>query len=188
MANDSTDEKAVTNVLSTYEFGKKWVWLTYRKPRRAPSRWTWGRLLEAFGSHDVSNLLLHFMRYRHVASRKLVMGYNLLGFTHHKEREMMIGLKCSAKDYTLMLMRVLWFLKVRQKTAEDAGIFFRLFIIGQSARNDCKRKACCFQSSRFKPTLMTLCGYAPGPTGVIELISSFWFGPRFMQAKKTLYS
>ena len=109
---------------------------------------TWGRLLEAFSSHDVQTYCCTHDIIDDVASGKLVLGYNLLGSyasqrAQEDDRLKMILLK----DYTLMLMRAALIPK-GAPNVEDAGIFSRFFIVRSGAKNDyANPKVCCSQFS-----------------------------------------
>ncbi|SBS36134.1 hypothetical protein MAQ5080_03364 [Marinomonas aquimarina] len=84
---------------------------------------TWGRMLEAFGSHGVKTYCCSSDIIDDVATGELVVGYNLLG-SYAAQRanaddnlEMIIP-----KDYTLMLMRTAVIPK-RADNPQDAGRF-----------------------------------------------------------------
>ena len=94
---------------------------------------TWGRLLEAFGSHNVQTYCCTRDIIDDVATGKLVLGYNLLGSYAHKRalsdpRLTMI----MPSDYTLLLMRVALIPKFAPNV-DDAGLFLD-FLLSQEGQ------------------------------------------------------
>lgn len=128
--NDAT----VSGRIGTYDIRKSGVGylLASQDARQADA--TWGRMLEAFGSHGVKTYCCSSDIIDDVASGKLVVGYNLLGSyaaqraLNDSNLQMIIP-----KDYTLMLMRTAVIPK-NAPNASDAGRFidFLLSDKGQS--------------------------------------------------------
>lgn len=128
------NDEDVSGRMGTYDIRKSGVGylLASQDARQADA--TWGRMLEAFGSHGVKTYCCSSDIIDDVASGKLVVGYNLLG-SYAAQRagndsniEMIIP-----KDYTLMLMRTAVIPK-HAPNALDAGLFidFLLSDEGQS--------------------------------------------------------
>ena len=95
---------------------------------------TWGRLIEAFGSHQVQTYCCTSAMIDDVAAGDLLLGYNLVGSYAHKRalgdpRLTMI----MPSDYTLLMMRSALIPKLAPN-AEDAGIFID-FLLSEKAQN-----------------------------------------------------
>lgn len=128
------NDELVTGRMGTYDIRTSGVGylLASQDARQADA--TWGRLLEAFGSHGVRTYCCSSDIIDDVAEGKLVVGYNLLGSYAAQRANADANLEMIIpKDYTLMLMRT----AVIPKNAEnprDAGLFldFLLSNEGQS--------------------------------------------------------
>ena len=117
------NDQDVSGRMGTYDIRTSGVGylLASQDARQADA--TWGRMLEAFGSHGVRTYCCSSAIIDDVASGKLVVGYNLLGSyaaqraTEDPNLEMIIP-----KDYTLMLMRTAVIPK-NAVNVQDAGRF-----------------------------------------------------------------
>ncbi|CUB02176.1 ABC transporter substrate-binding protein [Marinomonas fungiae] len=117
------NDEQVAGRMGTYDIRTSGVGylLASQDARQADA--TWGRLLEAFGSHGVKTYCCSSDIIDDVASGELLVGYNLLG-SYAAQRanedpnlEMIIP-----KDYTLMLMRTAVIPK-HAANPQDAGRF-----------------------------------------------------------------
>ncbi len=117
------NDEQVSGRMGTYDIRTSGVGylLASQDARQADA--TWGRMLEAFGSHGVRTYCCSSSIIDDVASGELVVGYNLLG-SYAAQRaaedpnlEMIIP-----KDYTLMLMRTAVIPK-NAVNVQDAGRF-----------------------------------------------------------------
>lgn len=109
--------------IGTYDIRKSGVGylLASQDARQADA--TWGRLIEAFGSHQVQTYCCTSAMIDDVANGDLLLGYNLLGSYANKRalgdpRLTMI----MPSDYTLLLMRSALIPKFAPNS-EDAGLF-----------------------------------------------------------------
>lgn len=117
------NDEQVSGRIGTYDIRKSGVGylLASQDARQADA--TWGRMLEAFGSHGVKTYCCSSDIIDDVAKGELVVGYNLLGSyaaqraNNDPNLEMIIP-----KDYTLMLMRTAIIPKNAQNP-QDAGLF-----------------------------------------------------------------
>ena len=95
---------------------------------------TWGRLLEAFGSHHVKTYCCSSDIIDDIESGRIVLGYNLLGsYAHKRVLENPWLIMIMPTDYTLMLMQVALIPK-NSPQARMGGLFldFLLSDIGQN--------------------------------------------------------
>ncbi|MGB2063634.1 MAG: ABC transporter substrate-binding protein [Marinomonas gallaica] len=117
------NDEQVSGRMGTYDIRKSGVGylLASQDARQADA--TWGRMLEAFGSHGIKTYCCSSDIIDDVAKGDLVVGYNLLGSyaaqraNNDPNLEMIIP-----KDYTLMLMRTA-VLPQNAPNQQDAGLF-----------------------------------------------------------------
>jgi len=115
--------QAFQGKIGTYDIRKSGVGylLASQDARQADA--TWGRMIEAFGSHKVKTYCCTSAMIDDVAAGDLLLGYNLVGSYAHKRalgdpRLTMI----MPTDYTLLMMRSVLIPKLAPN-AEDAGKF-----------------------------------------------------------------
>lgn len=99
-------DDSVTGRLGTYDIRQSGVGylLASQDARQADA--TWGRILEAFGSHGVRTYCCSSDIIDDVASGKLLLGYNLLGSYAAQRAKQDPALEMVIpRDYALMLMR-----------------------------------------------------------------------------------
>lgn len=125
---------SVSGKLGTYDIRESGVGylLASQDARQADA--TWGRILEAFGSHGVRTYCCSRDIIDDVARGKLILGYNLMGSyaaqraKRDTELEMVIP-----RDYTLMLMRTALIPK-NAPNAADAGLFIDFLLSEQGQK------------------------------------------------------
>ena len=127
-------DEAVNGRLGTYDIRQSGVGylLASQDARQADA--TWGRILEAFGSHGVRTYCCSSDIIDDVASGKLLLGYNLLGSYAAQRAKQDPALEMVIpQDYTLMLMRTAVIPKNAPHVTE-AGLFldFLLSDAGQA--------------------------------------------------------
>ncbi|AWY00473.1 iron ABC transporter substrate-binding protein [Marinomonas primoryensis] len=178
------NEKAVTKRIGTYDIRKSGVGYLLASQDARQADVTWGRLLEAFGSHDVQTYCCTHEIIDDVASGKLVLGYNLLGsYASQRARDDDRLKMILPKDYTLMLMRVALIPK-SAPNAEDAGIFLD-YLLSDKAQGMMQTQGLLFP---IRPDLNNpndpYVVNAPGPTGVIELDQQLLVGRDYAKQKR----
>jgi iron(III) transport system substrate-binding protein len=178
------NEKEMTKRIGTYDIRKSGVGYLLASQDARQADVTWGRLLEAFGSHDVQTYCCTHDIIDDVASGKLVLGYNLLGSyasqrTQEDDRLKMI----LPKDYTLMLMRAALIPKGAPNT-EDAGVFLD-FLLSDQAQKMMQTQGLLFpiQPDMNNPNDPYVVN-APGPTGIIELDQQLLVGRDYAKQKR----
>ncbi|MBM6551971.1 ABC transporter substrate-binding protein [Marinomonas ostreistagni] len=127
-------DDSVTGKLGTYDIRQSGVGylLASQDARQADA--TWGRILEAFGSHQVRTYCCSSDIIDDVASGKLLLGYNLLGSYAAQRAKQDPALEMVIpQDYTLMLMRTALIPK-NAPNRDEAGAFldFLLSDAGQA--------------------------------------------------------
>ncbi|WP_392386920.1 ABC transporter substrate-binding protein [Marinomonas primoryensis] len=178
------NEKAMTKRIGTYDIRKSGVGYLLASQDARQADVTWGRLLEAFGSHDVQTYCCTHEIIDDVASGKLVLGYNLLGsYASQRARDDDRLKMILPKDYTLMLMRVALIPK-SAPNAEDAGIFLD-YLLSDKAQGMMQTQGLLFP---IRPDLNNpndpYVVNAPGPTGVIELDQQLLVGRDYAKQKR----
>ncbi|GAB3477720.1 ABC transporter substrate-binding protein [Marinomonas epiphytica] len=116
------NEELFTSKIGTYDIRTSGVGylLVSQDARQADA--TWGRLLEAFGSHDVQTYCCSRDMMDDVADGKLMVGYNLLAsYVSQRARIDDNLVMVLPTDYTLMLKRVALIPKYAPN-AQDAGL------------------------------------------------------------------
>lgn len=180
--------ESITKRIGTYDIRQSGVGylLASQDARKADA--TWGRLLEAFGSHDVQTYCCTHEIIDDVASGKLVLGYNLLGsYASQRARDDDRLKMILPKDYTLMLMRAALIPK-NAPNAEDAGIFMD-FLLSDTAQKMMQDQGLLFP---IRPDLNhpddPYVVNAPGPTGVIELDQQLLVGRDHAKQKRFIHN
>ena len=173
-----------TKRIGTYDIRKSGVGYLLASQDARQADVTWGRLLEAFGSHDVQTYCCTHEIIDDVASGKLVLGYNLLGsYASQRARDDDRLKMILPKDYTLMLMRVALIPK-SAPNAEDAGIFLD-YLLSDKAQGMMQTQGLLFP---IRPDLNNpndpYVVNAPGPTGVIELDQQLLVGRDYAKQKR----
>ena len=178
----------ISKRIGTYDIRQSGVGylLASQDARKADA--TWGRLLEAFGSHDVQTYCCTHEIIDDVASGKLVLGYNLLGsYASQRARDDDRLKMILPKDYTLMLMRAALIPK-NAPNAEDAGIFMD-FLLSDTAQKMMQDQGLLFP---IRPALNhpndPYVVDAPGPTGVIELDQQLLVGRDYAKQKRFIHN
>ena len=182
------NELAMTARIGMYDIRKSGVGylLVSQDARQADA--TWGRLLEAFGSHDVQTYCCTRDVIDDVASGKLVLGYNLLGSYASQRASQDSNLEMILpKDYTLMLKRVALIPK-KAPNAADAGLFLD-FILSEAGQEMMQRRGLLFPiqadvSSLNSPYIIQ----ASGPTRTIELDQQLLVGRDYAKQKRLIQS
>ncbi|BDX02516.1 periplasmic iron-binding protein [Marinomonas pontica] len=178
------NEKTMTKRIGTYDIRQSGVGYLLASQDARQADVTWGRLLEAFGSHDVQTYCCTHDIIDDVASGKLVLGYNLLGSYASQRAQEDDRLKMILpKDYTLMLMRAALIPK-GAPNSEDAGVFLD-FLLSDSAQKMMQTQGLLFpiwpdSSTPNDPYVVN----APGPTGVIELDQQLLVGRDYAKQKR----
>lgn len=116
-------DESVAGRLGTYDIRQSGVGylLASQDARQADA--TWGRILEAFGSHGVRTYCCSSDIIDDVASGKLVLGYNLLGsYAARRAKNDPLLEMVIPRDYTLMLMRTALIPK-NAPNVPEAGMF-----------------------------------------------------------------
>ncbi|MBJ7538797.1 ABC transporter substrate-binding protein [Marinomonas sp. C1424] len=177
-------EAQVTGRIGTYDIRKSGVGylLASQDARQADA--TWGRLLEAFGSHDIQTYCCTHEIIDDVASGKLVLGYNLLGsYALQRVRDDARLKMILPKDYTLMLMRVALIPK-RAPNLEDAGTFLDFLLSGKGQRM-MQTQGLLFPLYPAENVVdERYLVNAPGPTGVIELDQQLLVGRDYAKQRR----
>lgn len=178
------NEKTMTKRIGTYDIRQSGVGYLLASQDARQADVTWGRLLEAFGSHDVQTYCCTHDIIDDVASGKLVLGYNLLGSYASQRAQDDDRLKMILpKDYTLMLMRAALIPK-GAPNAEDAGVFLD-FLLSDSSQKMMQDQGLLFPiwpdlNNQNDPYVVN----APGPTGVIELDQQLLVGRDYAKQKR----
>lgn len=178
------NEKAMTKRIGTYDIRQSGVGYLLASQDARQADVTWGRLLEAFGSHDVQTYCCTHDIIDDVASGKLVLGYNLLGSYASQRAQEDDRLKMILpKDYTLMLMRAALIPK-GAPNVEDAGIFLD-FLLSDQAQKMMQTQGLLFpiQPDMNNPNDPYVVN-APGPTGIIELDQQLLVGRDYAKQKR----
>jgi ABC-type Fe3+ transport system substrate-binding protein len=178
----------MTKRIGTYDIRQSGVGylLASQDARQADA--TWGRLLEAFGNHDIQTYCCTHDIIDDVASGKLVVGYNLLGSYASQRAQEDDRLKMILpKDYTLMLMRTAFITK-NAPNAKDAGLFLD-FLLSDKAQEMMQTQGLLFpiQPNVNNPNTPYVVN-APGPTGVIELDQQLLVGRDYAKQKRFIHS
>ncbi|TYL47551.1 ABC transporter substrate-binding protein [Marinomonas sp. IMCC 4694] len=178
------NEKAVTQRIGTYDIRKSGVGYLLASQDARQADVTWGRLLEAFGSHDVQTYCCTHEIIDDVASGKLVLGYNLLGsYASQRARDDDRLKMILPKDYTLMLMRVALIPK-GAPNVQDAGVFLD-FLLSDRGQKMMQTQGLLFpiQPDMNNPDDPYVVN-APGPTGIIELDQQLLVGRDYAKQKR----
>lgn len=175
--------KEMTRRIGTYDIRQSGVGylLASQDARQADA--TWGRLLEAFGNHDIQTYCCTHDIIDDVANGKLVVGYNLLGSYASQRAQEDERLKMILpKDYTLMLMRTA-FIPNNAPNVRDAGLFLD-FLLSDTAQQMMQTQDLLFpiEPDTNNPNSLYVVS-APGPTGVIELDQQLLVGRDFAKQK-----
>ncbi len=149
---------------------------------------TWGRLLEAFGSHDIQTYCCTHEIIDDVADGKLVLGYNLLGsYASQRARDDDRLKMILPKDYTLMLMRAALIPK-GAPNARDAGIFLD-FLLSDKAQAMMQNQGLLFPiRPNFNNDDDHYVVNAPGPTGIIELDQQLLVGRDYAKQQRFIHN
>lgn len=95
---------------------------------------TWGRLLEAFGNHNLQTYCCTSQIIDDIASGKLILGYNLLGaYAYRRALNNPKLTMIMPSDYTLLLRRTALIPK-NAPHAEDAGRFLDFLLSNEGRR------------------------------------------------------
>ena len=178
------NEKTMTKRIGTYDIRESGVGYLLASQDARQADVTWGRLLEAFGSHDVQTYCCTHDIIDDVASGKLVLGYNLLGsYASQRARDDNRLKMILPKDYTLMLMRAALIPKGAPNAA-DAGVFLD-FLLSDKAQKMMQTQGLLFpirpdMNNANDPYVVS----APGPTGVIELDQQLLVGRDYAKQKR----
>ncbi len=120
--------------IGTYDVRKGGVGYLLASQDSRQANTTWGRLLEAFGSHKVRTYCCTNEIIDDIESGRIVLGYNLLGANAYQRvlnNPWLIMLIPS--DYTLMLMRVALIPK-NSKEAANGGLFLDYLLSEQGQK------------------------------------------------------
>ncbi|GAA0828533.1 ABC transporter substrate-binding protein [Marinomonas arenicola] len=181
-------EKQMTGRIGTYDIRKSGVGylLASQDARQADA--TWGRLIEAFGSHKLQTYCCTHQIIDDVASGKLVVGYNLLGsYASQRARvdsrlEMILP-----KDYTLMIRRVALIPK-KAANVEDAGLFLD-FLLSDEVQGMMQTKALLFPiRPDVTPVITPYVVEATGPKRAIELDQQLLVGRDYAKQRRFIKS
>ncbi|NVK72872.1 iron ABC transporter substrate-binding protein [Marinomonas sp. CT5] len=177
------NEKAMTKRIGTYDIRQSGVGYLLASQDARQADVTWGRLLEALGSHDVQTYCCTHDIIDDVASGKLVLGYNLLGsYASQRARDDDRLKMILPKDYTLMLMRVALIPK-GAPNIQDAGVFLD-FLLSDKAQKMMQTQGLLFpiqpDTNPNDPYVVN----APGPTGEIELDQQLLVGRDYAKQKR----
>lgn len=124
-------EDIMTGRIGTYDIRQSGVGYLLASQDARQADTTWGRLIEAFGSHQVQTYCCTHDIIDDVASGKLVLGYNLLGsYAAQRVKEDDRLKMILPKDYTLMVMRV-GLIPKKAPNASDAGLFLDYLLSDQ---------------------------------------------------------
>jgi len=124
-------EKSMTGRVGTYDIRQSGVGYLLASQDARQADTTWGRLIEAFGSHKLQTYCCTHDIIDDVASGKLVLGYNLLGsYAAQRVKEDNRLKMILPKDYTLMVMRV-GLIPKKAPNANDAGLFLDYLLSDQ---------------------------------------------------------
>lgn len=149
---------------------------------------TWGRLIEAFGSHQVKTYCCTHEIIDDVASGKLVLGYNLLGsYAAQRVKEDSRLKMILPKDYTLMVMRV-GLIPKKAPNAHDAGLFLD-YLLTDSVQRRMQAETLMFP---IQPNVMTkntlnILGKS-GPQRVVELDQQLLVGRDYAKQRRFIKS
>lgn len=178
----------MTGKIGTYDIRKSGVGylLASQDARQADA--TWGRLIEAFGSHNLKTYCCTHDIIDDVASGKLVIGYNLLGSYASQRARTDPRLKMILpKDYTLMVMRVALIPKKAQNV-EDAGLFLD-FLLSDEIQKMMQTQALLFPiRPGIAPIMTPYIVEAPGPKRVIELDQQLLVGRDYAKQRRFIKS
>lgn len=177
-------EQAMTKRIGTYDIRQSGVGYLLASQDARQADVTWGRLLEAFGSHKVQTYCCTHEIIDDVASGKLAIGYNLLGsYVSQRARDDDRLTMILPKDYTLMLMRAA-LIPNSAPNPQDAGLFLD-FLLSDSAQKMMQTQGLLFP---IRPDANTpndpYVVNAPGPTGVIELDQQLLVGRDYAKQKR----
>ncbi|MEL0637189.1 MULTISPECIES: ABC transporter substrate-binding protein [Marinomonas] len=181
-------EDKMTGKIGTYDIRNSGVGylLASQDARQADA--TWGRLIEAFGSHKLQTYCCTHEIIDDVASGKLVLGYNLLGSYASQRARTDPRLKMILpKDYTLMVMRVALIPK-NAPNLEDAGHFLD-FLLSDDVQKIMQKQALLFpilpeMTSVKTPYIVE----APGPKRVIEMDQQLLVGRDYAKQRRFIKS
>lgn len=181
-------EEQMTGKIGTYDIRTSGVGylLASQDARQADA--TWGRLIEAFGSHKLKTYCCTHDIIDDVASGKLLVGYNLLGSYASQRVSQDPRLKMILpKDYTLMVMRVALIPK-KAPNAADAGRFID-FLLSDQIQKMMQTQALLFPiRPEVTPVLTHYIVEAPGPKRVIELDQQLLVGRDYAKQKRFIKS
>lgn len=159
--------QAFQGKIGTYDIRKSGVGylLASQDARQADA--TWGRMIEAFGNHQVKTYCCTSAMIDEVAAGDLLLGYNLVGSYANKRalgdpRLTMI----MPSDYTLLMMRTALIPKLAPN-AEDAGIFID-FLLSEKAQSLMLKENLLFPISDVSKAI-NLSEKRSHPTRIIEL-------------------
>ncbi|MCB5162728.1 ABC transporter substrate-binding protein [Marinomonas algarum] len=178
------NESIMTQRIGTYDIRQSGVGYLLASQDARQADVTWGRLLEAFGSHQVRTYCCTHEMIDDVASGELVLGYNLLGsYASQRARDDKRLKMILPKDYTLMLMRTALIPK-QAPNPQDAGLFLD-FLLSDSAQKMMQTQGLLFPirpdaNIPNDPYVVS----APGPTGVIELDQQLLVGRDYAKQKR----
>jgi iron(III) transport system substrate-binding protein len=181
-------EDQMTGKIGTYDIRNSGVGylLASQDARQADA--TWGRLIEAFGSHQLQTYCCTHQIIDDVASGKLVLGYNLLGsYASQRARidprlEMILP-----KDYTLMVMRVALIPK-KAANVDDAGLFLD-FLLSDEVQGMMQTKALLFPiRPDVTPVITSYVVEATGPKRAIELDQQLLVGRDYAKQRRFIKS
>ncbi|SBS30247.1 hypothetical protein MSP8886_01744 [Marinomonas spartinae] len=174
--------------IGTYDIRKSGVGYLLASQDARQADTTWGRLLEAFGSHQVKTYCCTHEIIDKVASGKLVLGYNLLGsYVAQRVKEDTHLKMILPKDYSLMVMRV-GLIPKKAPNAHDAGLFLD-YLLTNSVQKRMQVETLMFP---IKPDVMTkntlnILGKS-GPQRVVELDQQLLVGRDFAKQYRFIKS
>lgn len=181
-------EEQMTGRIGTYDIRKSGVGylLASQDARQADA--TWGRLIEAFGSHQLQTYCCTHEIIDDVASGKLLLGYNLLGSYAAQRARLDSRLEMILpKDYTLMVMRVALIPK-HASNADDAGLFLD-FLLSDEVQGIMQTKALLFPiRPDVTPVITPYVVEATGPKRKIELDQQLLVGRDYAKQQRFISS
>ncbi|REG86448.1 ABC transporter substrate-binding protein [Marinomonas pollencensis] len=181
-------EEQMTGKIGTYDIRRSGVGylLASQDARQADA--TWGRLIEAFGSHQLQTYCCTHEIIDDVASGKLLLGYNLLGSYASQRARLDSRLEMILpKDYTLMVMRVALIPK-HASNKGDAGRFLD-FLLSNEVQGMMQTKALLFPiRPDVTPVITPYVVEATGPKRAIELDQQLLVGRDYAKQRRFISS
>ncbi|TPE50541.1 ABC transporter substrate-binding protein [Maribrevibacterium harenarium] len=179
--------EAIRGKIGTYDIRQSGVGYLLASQDARQADTTWGRLLEAFGSHSVRTYCCTSEMIDDVAQGRLVIAYNLLGsYAAQRVREDDRLVMVLPKDYTLMVMRTL-LIPVNAPNVEDAGLFID-FILSRASQQAMAREGLLYPVNSEVSEQTDNLTLPPGPTRSIELDQQLLVGRDLLKQRRFIES